>query len=166
MDVQDLVRYNFDVRGLYLEALKKLPWAEVVEPHGLSFDSARNVFLHLTLVEDRWINYTLQNRFSEWKDPHFGTYQDFASLERYVLQVKASTEKFLESLKPPALERMITVPWGKKPDTCITVESALCHMVMEDMVHYGELSAFFWEKNLEAPYLPFWRYIYENGNPR
>jgi len=53
MMVTNLVRYNLVVRELYLEALSKLPWAEIVEPKGLSFDSARNVFLHLTLVEDQ-----------------------------------------------------------------------------------------------------------------
>jgi hypothetical protein len=36
-------------------------------------------------------------------------------------------------------------------------------MVMEDMVHYGELSAAFWQMGLEAPYRDFWRY--KNKNP-
>jgi hypothetical protein len=34
-------------------------------------------------------------------------------------------------------------------------------MVMEDMVHYGELSAVLWQMNLEAPYLAFLRYMYK-----
>jgi len=42
MQVADLVRYNHVVRGLYFDALAKLPWAAVVEPRGLSFDSMRN----------------------------------------------------------------------------------------------------------------------------
>jgi uncharacterized damage-inducible protein DinB len=56
MQVTELIRYNHIVRGRYLDAMSKLPWAQIVEPKGLSFDSMRNVFLHLTLVEDRWIN--------------------------------------------------------------------------------------------------------------
>ncbi len=87
-------------------------------------------------------------------------------METYLLQVKAATEAFLETLNPPALERLIVVPWGKTPEVCISVESALCHMV-EDMIHYGELSAFLWQANVNAPYLPFWRFKYEeNGSPR
>ncbi|MGA3289977.1 MAG: DinB family protein [Candidatus Bathyarchaeia archaeon] len=64
MQVTDLVRYNHVVRGLYLDAMAKLPWSEVVKPKGLSFDSMRNVFLHLTLVEDRWINYLIPEQSS------------------------------------------------------------------------------------------------------
>jgi uncharacterized damage-inducible protein DinB len=163
MDVQDLVRYNLAVRYSYFAALKQLPWAMVVEPRGLSFDSARNVFLHLTLVEDRWINYTLQNRFCEWKDPDFEAFQNFDSVETYLLQVKAATDAFLKTLNPSALERLVVVPWGKTPKVCISVESALCHMVMEDMIHYGELSAFLLQANVTAPYLPFWRFKYEES---
>jgi uncharacterized damage-inducible protein DinB len=160
MDAEDLVRYNLFVRGLYYETLKKLPWAEVVKPRGASFDSMRNVFLHLTVVEDRWINYTLQNRFSEWKDPDFETYQTIDSLKNYLLHVKNSTENFLENLKPEDLQQMVTIPWGNKPETRITIETALCHMVMEDLVHYGELSALLWQLDVEPPYFAYWRYKY------
>ena len=163
MDVEDLVRYNLVVRGLYFEALEKLPWAEVVKPRSASFDSMRNVFLHLTLVEDRWINFTLQNRFSEWEDPYFETYQTIDSLKNCLLHVKNSTENFLENLKPEDLQRMVTIPWGNKPETRITIETALCHMVIEDMVHYGELSALLWQLDMEPPYFAYWRYKYGKG---
>jgi uncharacterized damage-inducible protein DinB len=59
METADLIRYNHIVRGLYFEAIEKLSWTQVVEPRGLSFSSMRDVFLHLTLVEDRWINYII-----------------------------------------------------------------------------------------------------------
>ncbi len=55
MQVTDLIRYNHVVRRLYIDAFAKLPWTQVVEPRGLSFDSMRDVFLHLSLVEDRWV---------------------------------------------------------------------------------------------------------------
>ena len=56
------------------------------------------------------------------------------------------------------LSREIEVPWGDKPDTKITVEKGLTHMVLEDMIHYGELSAALWQMGLEAPYMGFWRF--------
>jgi uncharacterized damage-inducible protein DinB len=158
MNTMDLVRYNHVVRELYFDALAKLPWAEVVKSRGLSFDSARNVFLHLTLVEDRWINYILPNRFSEWKDPNFETYQNIVMLKDYMLRVKGATEEFLAAQQPKDRQRKVVVPWGDKPYAQVTVETVLTHMVMENMVHYGELSAVLWQMNLEAPYLAFWRY--------
>jgi uncharacterized damage-inducible protein DinB len=158
MQVSDLIRYNHVVRGLYFDALAKLPWAQVVESRGLSFDSMRNVFLHLTLVEDRWISYIIPGRFKEWVDPDFDAFNDIDSLKKYMLNVKDKTEDYLTTLLASELNKQIAIPWGDKPDTKISVETALTHMVIEDMIHYGELSAALWQMNLEAPYMGFWRY--------
>ena len=125
MQVTDLIRYNHVVRGLYFDAMAKLPWAEVVEPKGLSFDSMRNVFLHLTLVEDRWISYIIPGRFKEWVDPDFDAFKDMDALKKYMQQVKDNTENYLEKLSAEELNEQIVVPWGDKPDTRISIETAL-----------------------------------------
>lgn len=158
MQITDLIRYNHLVRGLYFDALAKLPWAEVVANKELSFDSMRNVFLHLTLVEDRWINYTVPGRFSQWVDPNFDDFKDIEALKKYMLQTKAKTEKYWKKLPKEELNRQIVIPWGDKPNTKINIETALTQMVMEDMIHYGELSAALWQMGLEPPYIGFWRY--------
>jgi len=158
MQVKDLIFYNHAVRGLYFDAMAKLPWAVVVEPRDLSFDSMRNVFLHLTLVEDRWISYIIPGKFKEWVDMDFDAFKDMDALKKYMEHVKDATESYLRELLAEELNRQIVVPWGDKPGTRISVETALCHIVMEDMIHYGELSAALWQMNLEAPYLGFWRY--------
>jgi uncharacterized damage-inducible protein DinB len=163
MQVIDLIRYNHVVRGLYFDAFAKLPWSEVAANKGLSFDSMRNVFLHLTLVEDRWISYIIPGRFMEWVDPDFDSFNDIDSLKKYMLNVKGKTEDYLTALLAGELNKQIAIPWGDKPDTKISVETALCHMVMEDMIHYGELSALLWQMNVDAPYLAFWRYKYEQN---
>jgi uncharacterized damage-inducible protein DinB len=98
MEVKDLIRYNHIVRELYLDAMSKMPWASVVESRGLSFDSMRGVFLHLTFVEDRWINYTIPGRFRVWVDPDFAAFKNIDSLKSYMLRVHANTEQYLEGL--------------------------------------------------------------------
>ena len=158
MQVTDLVRYNHVVRGFYFDAMAKLPWAAVVEPKGLSFDSMRNVFLHLTFVEDRWINFIIPGHSDEWVDLSFDDFKDMDSLKKYVQQTEIKTEKYLEKLSNEELNKQIVIPWGNKPDMRISIETALCQIVMEDMIHYGELSALFWQMGIEAPYLGFWRY--------
>ena len=160
MNIADWVRYNHAVRELYFKSLTKLPWVEIVKSRGISFDSIRNVFIHLTLVEDRWINYTIPGRFKEWVDPNFNDYTNFNQLQSYIIAVKNSTDKFLKNLTPESLRRCIVVPWGDKPDSSISIEIALSHMVMEDLIHYGELSAALWQMDREAPYLAFWKYMY------
>jgi uncharacterized damage-inducible protein DinB len=156
MDISDLVRYNDRVRGLCCKALAELPWQEVVKPIGLSFDSMRDVFLHLTLVEDRWINYTLVEHFNDWKDLVFEDFADMNKLGTYMIRVHEKTENFLRTLKPEDYKRTVANPWVE--DTSISIETGLTHLVLECMVHFGELSAAFWQKGEEAPYLAFLRY--------
>ncbi len=157
MQVADLIRYNHIVRGLYLDAMAKLPWSEVTANRGLSFDCMRDVFLHLTLVEDRWISYIIPGRIKEWVDPDFNAFKDADSLKKYAGDVKSRTETYLAKLSDSELSRQVTVYWGGKP-TDIPVEKGLTHMVIEDMIHYGELSAALWQMGLEAPYMGFWRF--------
>jgi uncharacterized damage-inducible protein DinB len=136
--------------------LAKLPWAEVVADKGLSFDSMRNVLIHITLVEDRWISYIIPSKFGEWRNPDFEAFTDLDSSKRYMNHVKASTESYLAHIG--GFSRQITLPWGDKPNMQITIEKGLTHMVLEDMIHYGELSAALWQMGQEAPYMGFWRY--------
>jgi uncharacterized damage-inducible protein DinB len=162
MDVKDLIGYNHLVRELYFKALTKLPWNEVSVPRGLSFDSLRNVFVHITLVEDRWINYVIPDKFDAWVDPEFNSFTDIETLQKYMQQTKTNTEKYLATLTPDELNRQIHVPWGTGPDTKISVEKCLTHWVLEDMIHYGELSAVLWQMGKEAPYMGFWRFNLKN----
>ncbi len=162
MQVTDLIRYNHTVRESYLEAISKLSWADVIASRGLSFDCLRDVFVHLTLVEDRWINYIIPDRFSLWVDPDFNAFNDISALRTYMQKVHLDTDKYLNTLSPQELNRLISVPWGDKPYPQVNVETVLTHMVLEDMVHFGELSAAFWQMGLEAPYKAFWRYQYQN----
>lgn len=158
MQIADLIRYNHAVRNLYLDAFSKLSWAEVIASRGLSFDSMLGVFLHLTLVEDRWISYVIPGRFKEWVDPDSNAYKDLESLSKYMRTVKENTESYIAKLSTEELNRQIAIPWGNLPGTKISIETGLTHMVMEDMIHYGELSAALWQMGLDAPYLGFWRY--------
>ena len=160
MDIVDFVQYNHAVRELYFEALAKLPWEEAVKPRGASFDSLRNVFLHLTLVEDRWINYAIPGRLKEWSDQNFDDYTTFDALKSYMLYTKDRTEEYVQKLTCEEMNRNIVLPWGNTNDTCVSVETVLTHMVTENLIHYGELSAMLWQMDKEAPYLAFWRYMY------
>jgi uncharacterized damage-inducible protein DinB len=162
LQVTDLIRYNHLVRGLYFDAFAKLPWYEVAANKGLSFDSMRNVFLHLTYVEDRWISCIIPGRLKEIVEMDFDVFKDLEALKNYMQQTAKNTENYLAKLSAEELKREVVVPWGDKPRTKITVETGLTHMVIEDMIHYGELSAALWQMGLDAPYLGFWRYKYQN----
>jgi len=158
MQVTDLVRYNHVVRRLYFDALAKLSWSEIIADKGLSFDSMRNVFLHLTYVEDRWINCVIPGRHEKIVGMDFNAFKDSEALKNYMQQAAKNTENYLAKLSADELKREVVVPWGDEPGAKITVETALTHLVVEDLIHYGELSAALWQMGLEAPYMGFWAY--------
>ncbi len=161
MDIRDLVNYNHKVRRLYLEAMSKLSWDEIVKSRGSSFDSMRNIFLHLTLVEDRWINYIIPDRFRDWVDPDFEQFKSVNDLEKYLCSVEEKTRKYLGKASFEELSREVTIPWGDASGTKISIETALAHMVAEDLIHLGELSDILWRMGTEPPYLAFWRYKHQ-----
>jgi uncharacterized damage-inducible protein DinB len=113
------------------------------------------------VVEDRWISYTIVGRFKDWKDPDFENFKDMESLRKYIQKVKENTEKYLSTLTEQEINREIRVPWGTNVN--LSIETCLTHMVLEDMIHYGELSAALWQMGQEAPYMGFWRFK-QQGN--
>lgn len=67
-------------------------------------------FFYLTLVEERWISYTIPDRFSQWVDPNFDDFKDIDSLKKYMQQTKINTEMYLEKLSNEELNRQIVIP--------------------------------------------------------
>ena len=162
MQIADLIRYNHFIRELYFDAMSRLPWAQVVEPRGLSFDSMRNVLLHLTRVEDRVVNYVIPERDTDWVGVDFDAFKSMDSLKNYMLQVKEKTENYLANLSDEELNRQLVIPWNVTSETKVNIETVLNHIVLEDMIHYGELSAAFWQMGLQAPYMGFWQYKHQH----
>jgi hypothetical protein len=109
-------------------------------------------------VEDRWISCIIPGKFKDWVDLDFDVFKDMDALKKYMERVNEATESYLKVLLAEELNKQIVVPWGDKPYAKISIETALCQIVMEDMIHYGELSASLWQMNLDVPYLGFWRY--------
>jgi len=64
--------------------------------------------------------------------------------------------KFMKTLKPEEYRNIVANPWIKDEST--TIETGLTHMILECIVHFGELSTVFWQIGQEAPYLAFLRF--------
>ena len=76
--------------------------------------------------------------------------------------MKENTESYLAKLSAEELNHRIAVPWGDEPYSEVRVETVLTHIVIKDMIHYGELSAILCQMGLEAPYMDFWRYKHQH----
>jgi uncharacterized damage-inducible protein DinB len=158
MDAVELIRYNHAARRTYLEALSKLSWNEVEKSRGASFDSMKNIFLHLTFVELRMIHYVIPGKANEYVERSFDEFRDIGSLRRLSEDVEKKTEAYLKKLTPEELRREVGLPWRKTPPTKISVENILAQVAVEDIYHYGELIALIWQADAEAPYLSWMQY--------
>jgi len=161
MDISELIRYNHAARRMYFQALAKLPWDEVVKPRGASFDSMRNVFLHLTFMESRIIHYVIPRMTTDWVQPSFDDFKDIESMRRLMEDVETRTEAYLKKLTPEELRREVVLPWRRDPPMTASVENILAMVALEDIHHYGELIALLWQSGVEAPYLSWLQYLGE-----
>jgi uncharacterized damage-inducible protein DinB len=96
-----------------------------------------------------------------WVDPVFDDFKDVDALKKYAFEVEEKTQAYLRKLTPQELDRLMVVPWGEKPYAHLRVEDLLTHMILEDMIHYGELSALLWQMGQEVPYKAYWRYKHQ-----
>jgi uncharacterized damage-inducible protein DinB len=154
MDIIELLKYDHASRRRYLDALKQLPWNEVVADRGASFSSIRNIFLHALDVEDRLINYVIPERNEDWisyRAKGYDRFNTIGRIERRVIEVEENVQAYLEKLTPKELNRRVMLPWRK--GILIRVEDVLLYLLIEDISHYGELIALFWQINVEPPFL-------------
>ena len=163
MDITELVRFNHAARKTYLEALGRIPWEEVVKPRGASFDSMRDIFLHLTLVELRMVHYMIPGKLGDWVERPFDQFKDMETIRRLVAEVEEKTGNYLTKLTPEELKREVPMPWRKTPPNKANIEAILTQVVTEDLYHYGELIALLWQMGTEGTYLPYFQYLAQRG---
>ena len=161
MDYADLFEYFKSERAKLLDAFRKLPYEEFARNHELSFYSIKDVFVHTINVEDRWLHY----RYHGLADPPFEPekYTSLESILKYVGVTDAKTNNLFESITNEDLKN----PVRKLDDSKVySLEQILYHIPIENIHHYGEIFAEFWNLNIDAPYLSYIRYSTERMHDR
>jgi uncharacterized damage-inducible protein DinB len=95
MDVQKLLEYHHALSNRYLERLTTLPWEEFVKSRGASFDSMRNIFLHIIDAEDRTVNYVIPGRAKDWAPRSPEEFRDMSSIKSRVREVQFKANTYL-----------------------------------------------------------------------
>lgn len=159
MDSRNLLEYSQSLRNRYLEQLAKLPWEEVVESRGASFDSLRNVFLHTVDAEDRLVNYVIAGRTKDWVSRSPEEFHDMDSLRKRAGAVESKTEAYLAKMTPAELERKVEFSRPGTPPMLVRVEDILIHAALENIHHFGELIALLWQIDVEPPHMGWIGYL-------
>jgi hypothetical protein len=83
-----------------------------------------------------WISYRAKG---------YDRFNTIGRIERRVIEVEENVQAYLEKLTPKELNRRVMLPWRK--GILIRVEDVLLYLLIEDISHYGELIALFWQIN-------------------
>ncbi|HJX23138.1 MAG TPA: DinB family protein [Candidatus Bathyarchaeia archaeon] len=165
MDARNLLEYDHALRNRYLEQFAMLPWEEVVKGRGASFDSLRNIFLHVIDVEDRTINYVIPGLATDWVPLTPEEFHDVGSIKKRVLEVESKTNAYLAKMTPDELERKVQYPMWGKPPVSVRVEDILIHVVLESIHHFGELIALLWQIDVVPPHMGWINYTQDKVAP-
>lgn len=137
------------MRKKYLDALGKLPEAEVTRDRGASFPSMLDILSH-TL--DAYMSWLHRYEGKPW-DPSMrlrGKVRSVQQLREEEKRVDSAVLNFVEGLRPSDLDNTFeTSDNGHKWQN--TLRQMLWHMVEEELQHRGELNALLWQIEVDAP---------------
>ena len=142
-----------------MEQLGTLPWTEVVKSRGASFDSMRNILLHTLDAEDRMINYVIPGRVKDWVSRSPEEFKDIDSVRKRTKEVESKTKNYLAKMTPAEFERKVEIVRSGMPPVQVRVEDILIHVAFENVHHFGELIALFWQIDVEPPHMGWMAYI-------
>jgi len=159
MDSRNLLEYTQALRNRYLEQVASLPWGEVVESRGASFDCLRDILLHTIDAEDRLVNYVIPGRTQDWVSRNPEEFQDIDSIRKRARDVESKVKAYLANMKPEELERKVELPRKGMPTMSVRVEDILVHVALENIHHFGELIALLWQMDIEPSHMGWINYL-------
>jgi uncharacterized damage-inducible protein DinB len=159
MDSRKLFEYSQALRNRYLEQVASLPWVEVIESRGASFDCLRDILLHTIDAEDRLVNYVIPGRTQDWVSRNPDEFQDIDSIRKRARDVESKVKAYLANMKPEELERKVELPRKGMPTMSVQVEDILVHAALENIHHFGELIALLWQMDIEPSHMGWIGYL-------
>jgi uncharacterized damage-inducible protein DinB len=166
-DIERMLVYLSWSRRKYLDLFERLPWRVLVRRHGSTFESIRDVHLHILAVYSNWLYGYFGKRSMK---PIVGklNLKVFAKVKN-VRQLRDLNEKIDEcaqrtarSLGPDAFDRKKRVgPPGRR--SSVSPREVFWHMIEEDFLHTGEIICMLWQDDIEPPYTGVLWFEYDNN---
>jgi len=136
----------------YLDALAKLPAAELTRDRGASHPTLIDLFAHSQGALYFWMRSCATFPFPEQEgDP--AAPPSVEVLRKDETYIQTQIQRVMAGLSEENLSRTIFREKGKgsNHDCRIPVREALWHLVEEELQHRGELNALLWQIDVDAP---------------
>ena len=149
VDVRALWEYNIQVRHRYFDALSNLSWDEFSKNREASFNSMKNIFLHIMNAIDYWLDFLQGQKLYSCKENE--AYRTHKEVDDYMRHVETRMQNYLNSLSQADLLKKYAALDDDSKLVSVTGEDVLVHVFEEEIHHRGELVALFWQMNIKPP---------------
>jgi uncharacterized damage-inducible protein DinB len=159
MNIKNLFNYNWYARRRILKSMTEIPWNNVVESCGASFDCIRDIFIHSLQAEQFWIRRLSGKNIEEIFKTPFSKFADIHAVQAYADEVEAETNNYLKTLTDKQLQSVFEYKgWDGKTKQNKT-EDILMHVIEEEIHHRGELLCIYWQNDITPPYSSYTGYV-------
>jgi uncharacterized damage-inducible protein DinB len=110
-------------------------------------------------AEDNLVNYAITGRTKKWVARNPEKLLSMDSVRKSVEETEAKTRDYLAKLTPAELERKVKFSRPNTQPILVRVEDILIHTALENIHHFGELIALFWQMDVEPPHVELLIYI-------
>jgi len=148
-DFHRIFKYNRQVLHSFLETLDKLPSEIVSKNIEASHNSMKDIFTHILMVYDGWLNHARKGETSGVPESEFDeAFQSMDTMKRYMEHVETGVDALLQDLNDSMLASRIKVDWFEKEQSLADV---LMQITIEQAHHLGEIIALLWQNNIKPP---------------
>ena len=159
--IKEIYEYASTVRRKFLDSLGTFSWEEATKNREASFQSMKNIFIHMVEVEDWMVTWVIPDRKDSYKWDKFEEYDTVADINDFLSRVETSTRLYLDRADEKELTRKITLTLRSGDTFPMSPEECIFQAVTEQLYHMGELIALFWQQEVRPPRMQwFW------NNPR
>ena len=159
--IHELHEYSDRVRTNFANKLTELPWSEVEKNREASFNSMKNILLHMIDNEEWMVNWVIRNKSKDYVRRKSEEYTSMRMILDHLEEVEESSRKYFAKLDESELSRIVKLTTSAGQTFDLSVEECLFQSFTEQMYHIGELIALLWQDNIEPPQMQwFW------NNPR
>jgi uncharacterized damage-inducible protein DinB len=163
----DLIRswfaYIADTRRGYLDALAKLPAAELTKDRGASYPSLLDIFAHSQGAVYFWLKDCAKFPFPpQEEDPNPATIETLRNDEAYI---QTQLRRVMAELTEADLSRTVARQkgHGSSHDCQVPIRDVMWHLVEEELQHRGEINALLWQMDAEVPVVSWTKWAHTMG---
>jgi uncharacterized damage-inducible protein DinB len=170
-DLERMLVYHSWARNKYLDLFERLPWRVLTRKRGATFESIRNVHLHVMAAYAFWlVSYFGAKQLRPWRKrlerSQWGRVRYVEHLRAIDRAVDAAAQAAARRLGPGDFDRKKPIALVRGKKFRVTPRQVLWHLVEEDFLHRGEILCMLWQDDIEPPYTGVWWFEYDHDPQR